>query len=88
MNFETKDFLKSYENYDLINIGSSIKLLWIAENKADIYPRIGQTFEWDTCAGHAIVKYAGGKVLQYETENELIYNKENLLNPYFIVKKF
>jgi 3'(2'), 5'-bisphosphate nucleotidase len=85
MNNETEKFLKQYTKHDKINIGSSIKLLWVAENKADIYPRIAPTSEWDTCAAHAVVKYAGGKVLQYNSDKEVEYNKENLLNPYFVV---
>jgi 3'(2'), 5'-bisphosphate nucleotidase len=90
LNEETKNFILQYTNgikYEEINIGSSIKLLWIAENKADIYPRLAPTSEWDICASHAIVKYAGGKVLQYGFNEELKYNKENLLNPYFVVSK-
>jgi 3'(2'), 5'-bisphosphate nucleotidase len=87
MNEETSNFLKKYNNYECINVGSSIKLLLISENKADLYPRMGPTSEWDICASHAIVKYAGGYVLQYNSDEELKYNKENLLNPYFIVCK-
>ena len=85
LNEETKKYINKFKNPVIVNTGSSIKLLWVAENKADIYPRIAPTSEWDTCAAHAVVKYAGGKVLQYDTNNEVIYNKENLLNPYFIV---
>jgi len=84
-NQETKDFIKTHVAPLLITIGSSIKLLYIAENKADIYPRYAPTSEWDTCAAHAIVKYAGGLVLDVHTRQELQYNKENLLNPYFVV---
>lgn len=87
INKETNDFLKKFNNYESINVGSSIKLLLISENKADLYPRLGLTSEWDICASHAIVKYAGGYVLQYDNDEELKYNKENLLNPYFIVCK-
>ena len=84
MNYKTKDFIEKYNEPIIISTGSSIKLLWIAENKADIYPRIAPTSEWDTCAAHAVVKYAGGNVINYDTEIELVYNKENLLNPFFI----
>lgn len=84
LNEETKEFIKKYKNPELINVGSSIKLLWIAEGRADIYPRIAPTMEWDTCASHAVVKYAGGKVLIYKSKDELKYNKENLLNDYFV----
>jgi len=62
-----------------------LKLLSIAENKAEIYPRYAPTSEWDTCAAHSVVKYAGGQVLDAYSNEELTYNKENLLNPYFIV---
>lgn len=85
MNEETNKYISQFENPDIVNVGSSIKLLWIAENKADIYPRIAPTCEWDTCAAHAIVKYANGKVLNFYNQKELTYNKNTLLNPYFIV---
>ena len=84
MNDKTREFIEKYNEPIIISTGSSIKLLWIAENKADIYPRIAPTSEWDTCAAHAVVKYAGGNVINYDTEIELVYNKENLLNPFFI----
>ena len=64
-------------------------MLWIAEGRADIYPRLAPTSEWDTCAAHAVVKYAGGKVVKclnyIFSDNELEYNKENILNPFFVV---
>ena len=85
LNKETQDFIDKFEDPVIISTGSSIKLLFIAEDKADVYPRIAPTSEWDTCAAHAVVKYAGGKVLDYFTLKELQYNKEDLLNPYFIV---
>jgi len=85
MNEETKKYIDNFIDPEIVNVGSSIKLLYIAEGKADIYPRIAPTSEWDTCAAHAVVKYAGGKVFQFGTDNEVKYNKENLLNPYFVV---
>ena len=84
MNDETRDFIGRYKDAELISVGSSIKLIWIAIGKADIYPRIAPTMEWDTCAAHAIVNEMGGKVLKFNSEEELEYNKENLLNPYFV----
>jgi 3'(2'), 5'-bisphosphate nucleotidase len=87
LNNETKEYLTKFDKYDCINVGSSIKLLWIAENKVDLYPRLAPTSEWDICAAHAVVKYAGGQVIQYGKDKELEYNKEDLLNPYFIVSK-
>lgn len=86
LNSETKEFIEAYPKYELVSIGSSIKLLYVAESLAHIYPRIAPTYEWDTCAAHAVVKYAGGTVKKFKSEDELIYNKENLLNPYFIVQ--
>ena len=83
---KTEEFIRDFENPEIINVGSSIKLLWVAENKADLYPRIAPTSEWDTCAAHAVVKYAGGSVVQYDNYIELQYNKECLLNPFFICK--
>lgn len=85
-NQETKDFINQYPNHTLTSVGSSLKLLWIAEGKADLYPRIAPTMEWDTAAAQIIVEEAGGKVIQYNSNKPVIYNKPNLLNPYFVVK--
>lgn len=91
MSPETELFIsESREKYGEINLiskGSSIKLCLVAEGKANVYPRIAPTMEWDTAAAHAVAKYAGCKVLNYTTGKELVYNKENLLNPYFIVTR-
>ena len=92
INKETKEFIAQFDEPNIVSTGSSIKLLLVAENKADVYPRIAPTSEWDTCAAHAVVKYAGGNVVIHnETKlfntitNEVKYNKENILNPYFVV---
>lgn len=89
-NKETEEFIedlkKTYPKIELINVGSSLKFCMVAEGEADIYPRLGETSEWDTAAAHAIVKFAGKNVYEFATEDELKYNKENLLNPPFIVK--
>ncbi|HAH24851.1 MAG TPA: 3'(2'),5'-bisphosphate nucleotidase [Prolixibacteraceae bacterium] len=69
----------------LISRGSSLKFCLLAEGTADIYPRFGPTMEWDTAAGHAIVKAIGKNVFQSDQHTELHYNKENLMNPHFIV---
>lgn len=66
--------------------GSSLKLCLVAEGAADVYPRFGPTMEWDTAAAHAVALYAGRKVVNHETKQALLYNKENLLNPWFIVE--
>ncbi|KJR42030.1 3'(2'),5'-bisphosphate nucleotidase [Candidatus Magnetoovum chiemensis] len=73
------------EDIEIKSFGSSIKFCKIAEGEAHIYARLGKTMEWDTAAGHHIVEQTGGKVLNAETKTPLIYNKENLLNPFFIV---
>ncbi len=64
----------------------TLKFTLIAEGKADIYPRLGPTMEWDTAAAHAIVLESGKQVLKYGKNEPLEYNKENLLNPWFIVE--
>lgn len=89
-NQETKEFVNNlknqYENIEFINIGSSLKFCLIAEGKADIYPRLALTMEWDTAAGLAIVEQAGGEIVEFKTQAPLKYNKKNLLNPWFITK--
>jgi 3'(2'), 5'-bisphosphate nucleotidase len=89
MNRETEEFIgslkKKYEDVTLISAGSSLKFCHVAEGRAHMYPRLGPTMEWDTAAGHAIVKYAGKTVKVFDTDVELLYNKENLLNPPFLV---
>ncbi len=86
---ETDAFVKEKEaekgEIDLISAGSSIKLCLVAERKAHVYPRLAPTMEWDTAAGHAVAKFAGCKTYNAQTGNELVYNKENLLNPWFVV---
>jgi len=77
---ETKHSYVEIQSY-----GSSLKLCMIAEGTADIYPRIAPTMEWDTAAGNAIALAAGCKVVQYPSLENVVYNKENLLNPWFIV---
>lgn len=64
--------------------GSSIKMCWIAEGKAHEYPRFGRTMEWDTCAGHCILKNAGGAIVDFDTKQNLQYNKEDIANPNFL----
>ena len=76
---------KEHGEVEFISAGSSLKLCLVAEGRADIYPRTGPTMEWDTGAGQAIVEFSGGKVYQYDTTERLLYNKENLLNPWFVV---
>ena len=77
---------KKYAKVKVISSGSSLKLCLVAEGRADIYPRLGPTMEWDTAAGQAVVEQASGSVLNYETGEPLEYNKKNLLNPWFLVR--
>ncbi len=58
----------------------------VAEGSADIYPRLAPTMEWDTAAADAIVRESGKMTYQFEGDEPVVYNKENLLNPWFIVK--
>ena len=67
-------------------MGSSLKLCLIAEGKADIYPRFGPTMEWDTAAADAVVRAAGRRVTKHDSDDVLPYNKENLLNGWFIAR--
>ena len=71
---------------ELISKGSSLKLCLVAEGSADVYPRFAPTMEWDTAAGQAIARYAGFKVLNVMDKNPMLYNKTELLNPWFIVE--
>lgn len=72
---------------DFIQAGSSLKICLVAEGAADIYPRLGPTMEWDTAAGHAVAECAGASVLAYNENRPLIYNKPDLLNPWFVVER-
>ena len=70
----------------LISSGSSLKICLVAEGTADVYPRFAPTMEWDTAAGHAIARAAGCEVYHIDGKTPLKYNKEDLHNPWFIVK--
>jgi 3'(2'), 5'-bisphosphate nucleotidase len=90
MSEATESFVGSlqgiYEKVDIVSKGSSLKFCLVAEGKADVYPRFAPTMEWDTAAGQAICEAVGLQVISKETDKPLLYNKENLLNPWFIVK--
>ena len=91
MNQDTTDFIQkiSEKHSDseiiIVSKGSSLKFCLVAEGKADVYPRYAPTMEWDTAAGHAICNAVGLKVISIKTNQELKYNKENLLNSYFLI---
>lgn len=90
LNAETEEYInrmkKEHEKVETVSKGSSLKLCLIAEGKADVYPRFAPTMEWDTAAGHAIIRAAGKEVYQANTDLPLVYNKEDLLNPWFIAQ--
>jgi 3'(2'), 5'-bisphosphate nucleotidase len=89
MSNETQKFIDKIDTSKekiLISKGSSLKLCMVAEGMADIYPRLAPTMEWDTAAAHAIVLESGKEVMSYIDNKILVYNKENLLNPWFVVK--
>jgi len=90
MSLETEAYIdnlkEKHGKVEIVSRGSSLKICMVAEGSADEYPRFGPTMEWDTAAGHAIANSAGKHLLLTDLSGELKYNKENLLNPYFIVK--
>ena len=93
-NIETETFIdnlrKQYEKVELLSIGSSLKICLVAEGTADIYPRFGHTMEWDIAAGDIIAFESGKKFLKYDNGifgEQLIYNKNNLINHWFVVKR-
>ena len=91
MNQKTSDFINALKieanDVEIVSKGSSLKFCLIAEGLADIYPRFAPTMEWDTAAGKAICNAVGIKVISQETNQSLLYNKENLLNPWFVVSR-
>lgn len=91
MSKETEAFIKELEvkhgEIEVISSGSSLKFCLVAEGKADYYPRYAPTMEWDTGAGQAIVEAAGGEVTRYDDNDKCYYNKENLLNEWFLVRR-
>lgn len=91
MNQETMGYIESLEklgkDVKIVSKGSSLKFCLVAEGKADVYPRFAPTMEWDTAAGQAICEAVGLQVISQETNMPMLYNKENLLNSYFLVSK-
>ena len=80
-----KQYLSNLGDHEIVSMGSSLKICLVAEGRADLYPRLGLTSEWDTAAAQAVVEAAGGQLTDI-TMQPLRYNtKESLLNPYFFV---
>ena len=91
MSQETLDFMEELKQtgreVEIVSKGSSLKFCLVAEGNADVYPRYAPTMEWDTAAGQAICNAVGIEVISKVTNKPLLYNKENLLNPWFLVSK-
>jgi len=78
---------REHGQVEFISAGSSLKICLVAEGKADMYPRLGPTCEWDTAAGQAVAENAGAKLLDFKTGEPLRYNRADVLNPWFIVRR-
>lgn len=89
LNMETLAYIEQLKDkhtaLELVSRGSSLKFCMMAAGEADLYPRLGKTMEWDTAAGHAIALAAGCRVLRFNDDRSLQYNKKELMNPWFIV---
>ena len=86
LNAETRAYIGAIgDEVELVQAGSSLKFLRVAEGLADIYPRLGPTCEWDTAAAHAVVLGVGGSVEDLDGA-ELRYGKDEILNPHFVVR--
>lgn len=90
MNQKTLDFIEDLKDkynkvVEIVSKGSSLKFCLVAEGKADVYPRFAPTMEWDTAAGQAICNAVGLEVIDQRTSKSMLYNRENLLNNYFLV---
>lgn len=85
LNEETEHFMQGLNKPEIVSMGSSLKLLAVAEGTADLYPRYAPTMEWDTAAAQAIVEESGGTVCVKNQQISVSYNKKDLLNPHFLV---
>jgi 3'(2'), 5'-bisphosphate nucleotidase len=77
-------WLKRFSDYEILPMGSSLKICLVAEGVADIYPRLGPTSLWDTAAGHIVLKEAGGHLIQFDGKELNYGNTSELLNPFFL----
>ena len=80
----TDDYISGYAVKDSKSAGSSLKFCLVATGEADLYPRLGRTMEWDTAAGDAVLRGAGGHVVRFDTHEPLTYGKPGWDNPFFI----
>jgi 3'(2'), 5'-bisphosphate nucleotidase len=80
----TDDYIARYAVRDMTSAGSSLKFCLVATGEADLYPRLGRTMEWDTAAGDAVLRGAGGQVVRFDDHTPLAYGKPGWDNPFFI----
>ena len=80
----TDDYIGKYAVKDMKSAGSSLKFCLVATGEADLYPRLGRTMEWDTAAGDAVLRGAGGSVVRFDDHTPLAYGKNGWDNPFFI----
>ncbi len=80
----TDDYIARYAVRDMASAGSSLKFCLVATGEADLYPRLGRTMEWDTAAGDAVLRGAGGEVVRFDDHTPLAYGKPGFENPFFI----
>jgi len=80
----TDEYIAKYNVEDMTSAGSSLKFCLVATGEADLYPRLGRTMEWDTAAGDAVLRGAGGHVVRFDDHTPLTYGKDAFANPFFI----
>jgi len=80
---ETEAWLRAAGVQNRLSIGSSLKFVLVATGEADVYPRLAPTMEWDTAAGDAVLRAAGGRVLDLDGA-PLAYGKPRFYNPGFL----
>lgn len=80
----TDDYIARFNVANFASAGSSLKFCLLAAGEADFYPRLGRTMEWDTAAGHAVLRAAGGVVLRFDDQSPLVYGKPGWENPFFL----
>ena len=80
----TDDYIARYRVSDFQSAGSSLKFCLVAAGEADLYPRLGRTMEWDTAAGDAVLRGAGGKMVRFDDHTPFTYGKPAYENPFFI----
>lgn len=80
----TDAYISKYAVADMKSAGSSLKFCLVATGEADLYPRLGRTMEWDTAAGDAVLRGAGGHVVRFDDHAPLGYGKPGWENPFFI----